>query len=97
MFIVLLKFAENKSQAPDFMDGHNQWLKQGFTDGVFLVAGSLQPGLGGSVVAHGVTRADLENRVNDDPFVAQNVVTAEILEITPKKTDERLSFLLGDN
>jgi len=95
MFIVNLRFSDNKSQAGSFMEGHNQWIKRGFEDGVFLMAGSLQPGLGGSVIAHGVSREELENRVNEDPFVAENVVTAELLEIEPKKADERLSFLLG--
>ncbi len=27
------------------MLGHNGWIKRGFDDGVFLLAGSLQPGL----------------------------------------------------
>jgi hypothetical protein len=31
--------------------------------------------------------------VNGDPFVAEGVVTAEILEITPSKADARLDFL----
>ncbi len=94
MFIVLLKFSENKSQAGQFMDGHNAWLKRGFDDGVFLLAGSLQPGLGGGIVAHNTSLDDLYTRVNDDPFVAENVVSAEILEISPAKADERLQFLL---
>jgi hypothetical protein len=33
--------------------------------------------------------------VNEDPFVAEDVVRAEILEITPAKADERLGFLLS--
>lgn len=94
MFIVLLRFSDNKNQAGEHMAGHNQWLGAGFTDGVFLVAGSLQPGLGGAILAHNTSLADLEQRVNEDPFVAQNIVTAEILEIAPGKVDERLSFLL---
>ncbi|PAU76514.1 YciI family protein [Halomonas salipaludis] len=94
MFIVLLRFSENKSQASAFMELHNQWIKSGFEDGVFLMAGSLKPSLGGSIMAHGISREDLEHRVNQDPFVAENIVTAEILEIDPKKTDERLNFLL---
>jgi uncharacterized protein YciI len=95
MFIVLLKFSDNKGQAGQFMEGHNQWIRRGFDDGVFLVVGSLQPNAGGGIVAHNTTLADLENRVKDDPFVAENVVSAEILEITPAKADERLEFLLG--
>lgn len=94
MFIVTLKFSDNKSQAGQHMEGHNQWIKQGFDDGVFLVVGSLQPNLGGAVVAHNTTLTDLQDRVESDPFVTENVVKAEILEISPAKADERLSFLL---
>ena len=95
MFIVLLKFSDNKGQAGQFMEGHNAWIKRGFDDSVFLVVGGLQPNLGGGIVAHNTSLSDLQNRVNDDPFVAENIVSAEILEITPAKTDERLKFLLG--
>ena len=95
MFIVLLKFSGNKSQASHFMEGHKDWIKRGFEDGVFLLVGSLQPGLGGGIVAHNTSLSALQSRVNDDPFVAENVVSAEILEISPSKADERLAFLLG--
>ena len=95
MFIVLLKFSENKDQAGQFMEDHNNWIKRGFDDGVFLLVGSLQPNLGGGIMAHNTTLPDLQRRVNDDPFVAENVVRAEIIEISPAKADERLSFLLG--
>ena len=94
MFIVLLKFSDNKGQAGQFMEGHNSWIKRGFDDDVFLVVGSLQLNLGGGIVAHNTSIADLQTRVNDDPFVAQNIVTAEIIEMTPSKADERLKFLL---
>lgn len=95
MFIVLLKFSGNKGKASQFMQGHNEWIKRGFDDGVFLLAGSLQPNLGGGIVAHHTSLSELQSRVNSDPFVAEKVVSAEILEITPSKADERLKFLLG--
>lgn len=94
MFIVLLKFSDNKGQASQFIAGHNAWIKNGFDDGVFLMVGSLQPQLGGTLLAHNLSRSELENRVNDDPFVAQNIVSAEILEVSPAKVDQRLAFLL---
>ena len=93
MFIVLLLFSDNKDRAGEFMDGHNAWIKQGFEDSVFLMAGSLQPGLGGAVMAHNTSQEELEARLNRDPFVAEKVVSAEILEIAPAMTDERLEFL----
>lgn len=95
MFIVLLKFSNNKGQASQFMEGHNAWIKRGFDDGIFLLVGGLQPNLGGAIVAHNTSLPALQTRVNEDPFVAENVVSAEVLEITPAKTDERVNFLLG--
>jgi uncharacterized protein YciI len=95
MFIVLLKFSDNKGRASQFMEGHNEWIRHGFDDGVFLLVGSLQPNRGGGIVAHNTTLSDLQSRVNDDPFVAENVVSAEIFEFKPSKADDRLKFLLG--
>lgn len=92
MFVITLRFAD-KAKAPQYMDGHNAWIKRGFDDGVFLLVGSLQPSAGGAILAHNSARADIEARVQDDPFVAEGVVTAEILEIAPGRTDERLAFL----
>lgn len=95
MFVVFLRFSANRARAGEFMDGHNAWIRGGFEDGVFLMTGSLQPAAGGAVLAHGLSREDLERRVAEDPFVAEGVVTAEILEIAPGRTDERLAFLTG--
>ena len=94
MFVVLLKFSDNKANAGQFMDGHKERIQRGFDDGVFLLAGSLQPKLGGALVVHNTSLPDLQSRVKTDPFVAENVVTAEFLEIAPARADERLSFLL---
>jgi uncharacterized protein YciI len=93
MFVVLLRFSDNKAQAGKFLEGHKSWIKRGFDDGVFLLSGSIQPSSGGAVLAYNTSLSDLQGRVNDDPFVAENIVSAEILEITPGQADERLAFL----
>jgi uncharacterized protein YciI len=93
MFVVTLKFSANKAKAPALMEGHNAWLTRDFDEGIFLVSGSIQPSAGGAVLAHNTSRADLETRVQQDPFVVENVVTADILEIAPGRTDDRLAFL----
>ena len=95
MFIVLLKFSDSKGRAGQFMEGHKEWIKRGFDDGVFLLVGNLQPNLGGGIMAHNASLAELQGRVNADPFVAEGVVSAEILEITPSRADERLKFIFG--
>jgi uncharacterized protein YciI len=95
MFIVVLKFSGNKGQAGQFMQAHNEWIRRGFDDGVFLLVGGLQPNQGGGIVAYNTSLSDLQSRVNSDPFVAQDVVSAEILEITPSRADDRLKFVGG--
>lgn len=93
MFVVLLRFAANRTSAPRLMDGHNAWLRKGFDEGVFLLAGSIEPKAGGAILATAATRAEVEARVSEDPFVAEGVVAAEIIEIAPGRTDQRLAFL----
>ena len=95
MFVVLLEFSDNKDKAGQFMDGHKKWIKRGFDDGVFLMAGSLQPNRGGAILAQDSSLPELQSRVEVDPFVAEKVVKAEILEITPSRADARLDFLIG--
>jgi uncharacterized protein YciI len=95
MYIVLLRFSDNKAKAARFLEGHKAWIQRGVDDGVFLLVGSLQPNAGGAILAHGVSLSELQVRVNGDPFVEKGVVTAEVLEITPARADERLSFMLG--
>lgn len=95
MYVVFLRFSKNKAQAGPLMDGHRQWITRGFDDGVFLLVGSIQPNQGGALLASNTTRAELEDRLNEDPFVAADVVTAEITEIIPSRVDERLQLLLG--
>jgi uncharacterized protein YciI len=94
MFVITLRFAD-KTKAPQFMDGHNAWIRRGFDDGIFLLTGGLQPNAGGAILAHNASRREVEERVQNDPFVAEGVVQADILEVTPGRTDERLAFLKG--
>lgn len=93
MFVVLLRFSDKKNDAAQHMDGHQKWIKSGFDDGIFLVVGSINSGVGGAILAHNTSIDDLQRRVADDPFVTANVVTAEIIEIAVAQSDHRLSFL----
>ncbi len=95
MFIVLLRFSDNKARASEFMDGHMDWLAKGFNEGVFLLAGSIQPNAGGGILAHNASLPELEARVDNDPFVQENVVSADIIEISPARVDEKLAFLVS--
>jgi uncharacterized protein YciI len=95
MFIVLLRFAGDKAKAGQFINAHNAWIQQGFDDEVFLLVGSLQPGLGGVILANDTSQSALRRRIDRDPFVIENVVTVEILEIAPSRVAAPLHALLA--
>lgn len=92
VYCVLLRFAD-KSAAPIHMAGHRDWIERGLSDGPLLLAGSLDPGLGGAVLAAGDDRAAIEAFIAEDPFVEHGVVHPEILEISPSRLHPRLAFL----
>ncbi|MBO6562430.1 MAG: hypothetical protein JJ959_17925 [Nisaea sp.] len=93
MFIILLRFAKNRANAGTFVEGHKAWLKRGFDEGAFLLAGTLGEGQGGAILADAASRQAVESRVAEDPFVVEGVVSAEILDWSPSMSDARLSFL----
>lgn len=93
MYVVLLRFSANKAEAPTHMAGHQDWIRRGMDDGVFVLVGGIRPGQGGAVLATGLTPEALQARVAEDPFVVHDVVTAEVIGIDPNLTDPRLSFL----
>ncbi len=96
MFIVLLKFSKNKEKAGALMAEHKRWLQRGFEEGTFLLAGGIQPSAGGAVLATAHDMDEMKSLVAQDPFVAEQVVTAEIIEVTPHQAEERLAFLINN-
>lgn len=94
MFVVFLKFSANRSRAREWMAAHNAWLQRGFEEGVFAASGSLQEQQGGCVLAHGLDRARLEQRLGEDPFIVHDVVSAEIVEVAISRVEPRLAFLM---
>ena len=95
MFFVVLTFSNNKAMAPEYMEAHNDWISTGFADGVFLSVGSLKPEGGGAILAAHESREKIELRVSADPFVVNDVVTAEIFEVDVKRTVPELELLKG--
>lgn len=96
MFIVLLKFDVNKSKASQFMTEHNEWIQRGFDDGHFMLVGSIKFKLGGTIFAHNISRKDLEEKISTDPFIKENIVKAEIIEVEPGMVIQQLDFLVRD-
>jgi uncharacterized protein YciI len=95
MHIVLLKFGPNRSQAAQWMAGHKEWIEKGISDGVFLLAGSLENAQGGALLAVKLSKAEVTALVEEDPFVTHQVVEPEIVSIAPSRMVEGFASLLA--
>jgi uncharacterized protein YciI len=93
MFVIFLNRGENNELAGARLARHNDWIRQGIDDKVFLMAGSLAGGQGGAIIAYGVTRVELDDRLAADPFVAERIVIPTVTEVEPGAVDDRLAFL----
>jgi uncharacterized protein YciI len=94
VYIVFLKFAQNRARAGELMAEHNQWLADGFASGAFVVAGSLDNAQGGVLIARDMDQAVLLERVRQDPFVVHGVVAAEVHGFKPSRLADGLASVL---
>lgn len=93
MFIIILTFSKPVEEVDRHLAAHKAWIKQGFDDGVFVLAGGRRPRTGGALLAIGDDRASIEARIELDPFVQNGVVTTQILQVVPTTVDERIGLL----
>ena len=94
MHFIKLKIVGDRTQATQWMADHKAWLQRGFDDGIFLASGNLQGQAGGGIIANGLDASTLQQRLNDDPFVAHGIVEVEIAELAVSKADARLGFMM---
>lgn len=87
-----MKFWKNKHLAPNFMEAHKNWLQDWVKNDIFLLAGSLWDKSGGAIIAHNIDKDSLENLLSQDPFVIEEIVTFEIIEISPSIISPWLSI-----
>lgn len=93
MFIVHLTYTAPLEAIDQHMAAHRVWVDAGFADGVFIASGPLTPRTGGAILAHGISRAELEARLAEDPFRKAGLIEVEVLDLAVRATDPRLDFL----
>lgn len=94
MFIVILRYTAPVAELDKVVEAHREWVGKGFADGVFLLSGPQNPRTGGAILAHGLTREELDTRLTGDPFNKGRLATYEVIELAARAADPRLEFLL---
>ena len=94
LYVIYLKFGKNKSMAREFMEEHNDWIKSNVEEGKFLIFGSLASKEGGCIIALAENMDAVNQSISEDPFVKEEIVTSEIVEVSVNGTNPKLSDLI---
>lgn len=80
MFLLIGRYTAPIDEVERHLDGHREWVRAHAEAGRFIAAGREVPLGGGLIVATGVTRADLDLWIQDDPFIVHGVAQYDIRE-----------------
>jgi uncharacterized protein YciI len=85
IFVVVLTYTVVLSKIDEALPEHLEWLSRQYDDEVFVASGNRTPRTGRVILAAGLTRDDLELRLNLDPFARLGLATYEVIEFLPSR------------
>lgn len=93
MFIIALTYIKPLEEVDALLEKHVEYLNEQYRLGNFLASGRKVTRTGGVILAHGVSREEIETIITLDPFHVHGVAEYEITEFCPTMTSEELEFL----
>lgn len=94
MFVSTLTYVVELDRVEAALPDHVAWLDRQYAEGVALLSGRQQPRVGGVILWRPMERAELEERIAGDPFVARGLATVAIVEFRPTKAASGLDALI---
>ena len=95
MFVITLTYRAGLEEIDAALQDHIAWLDQQYADSVFLASGRRVPRVGGVILAKDVTSAELEERLDADPFRRQGLADYTVTEFVPSRTAPGFESLLA--
>src|SRR5690349_19105480 len=95
MFVIELQYIASLAQIDAAMKEHMAFLDRAYAAGTFLVSGRKIPRDGGIILALGKSREEIEALVAKDPFVAQGLATARVIEFRASQRAPDIDAKLG--
>lgn len=94
IYVVVLSYKVPLSEIDRQLSAHIEWLKVGYSDGVFIASGRRLPRTGGVILAKSDCIESLKARLEQDPFQKSGVVDTEIIPFEMSMASEFLQNLL---
>ncbi len=94
MFVVKLTYTNPIEKIDELRPVHLKFLDIYYEKNIFIASGRQAPAVGGIILARGVSKKELENILQQDPFCIEKVATYEITEFSVNKFNSALKDLL---
>ncbi|SFB74401.1 Uncharacterized conserved protein YciI, contains a putative active-site phosphohistidine [Flexibacter flexilis DSM 6793] len=85
MFLISLTYKKDLQELDAHLPAHSAFLDKYYQAGKLIVSGRKVPRTGGIILAHQLTRTELEQILTEDPFYTNGLADYEITEFTPTK------------
>ncbi len=85
MFIVLLQYIQPIAAIEKNLAEHREFLDKYYATGNFIASGPQVPRTGGVILVKGLTRQELDDVIQQDPFHREKVASYQIIEFSPTK------------
>jgi uncharacterized protein YciI len=86
MFVIVVNYVKPLEEIDRLLAAHREFLQQGYDAGVFLCSGPRIPRHGGIILAKATSRAELLDRIKQDPFYQAEVAEYQIHEFEPNRS-----------
>ncbi|QHL88679.1 hypothetical protein GU926_15080 [Nibribacter ruber] len=94
MFLIELTYKVPFTEVDPFMSEHMAFLEKHYAKGTFLASGRKVPRDGGLIFCQAGSKADVEELMQEDPFVYQDLADLRVIEFTASRAEEGLKGLL---
>ena len=97
MIIFIITFTKPMSEIGKYSDAHFEYLDKYYASGNFLVSGKQNPWTGGAIICFASDRQEAERIASEDPFLINNVVSYDIIELEATKWAHKFQSILMEN
>ncbi len=93
MFVVLIRYTKPKEEVLQHLAEHQAFLKDAYARGMLVASGRGADQDPGVMVGHGLSRAEVQALVEQDPFHMHGVAAYEVIQFHASRACDELGTL----
>lgn len=95
MFLLIASYTKAPAEVEPHVKAHGEWVAAGLKDGWIVFAGPKRSGLGGVLGVKSMAKAELNERLATDSYVAADVADYQVIDIDCKAARPDMAGLVG--